>query len=78
MSVVALTEVICDHPSRGSSAYGLTFADRAEALSFALHMRRAGYSVDVSPEFSTEASVSAAVASAASYFDHPELCEGVS
>lgn len=77
MSVVALSEVICSHASRGSSAFGLTFADAAAADQFARHMRRAGYAADVSPEFLTEASVAAAVASAAAYFDHPELCEGV-
>lgn len=74
---VILTEVICDHPSRGSSAFGMTFSDRAVACHFARSMRRAGYSADVSPDFETEASVAAALASAAAYFDHVELLSGV-
>lgn len=76
MGAVVLTEVICDHPSRGSAAFGLTFSDRGMASQFARRMRRAGYLARLSPEFETEVSLAAALASAASYFDHPELNEG--
>lgn len=48
MGAVVLTEVICDHPSRGSAAFGLTFSDRGMASQFARQMRRAGYSARLS------------------------------
>lgn len=70
---VTLTEVICDHPERGSSAFGVTFADRAAACRYARLMRRAGYGAQVSPDFDAEASVETALASAAAYFEHPQL-----
>jgi len=69
---VVFTEVICEQPGR-SSAFGVSFVDRAAACRYARLMRRAGYGADVSAEFQTEASVETALASAASYFDDPQL-----
>jgi len=68
-----LCEVICDSPKAGKSPFGMTFSDEALAQKFARTMRRNGYKAEVSPVYSTEPTLAAALTSAARFFDDERL-----
>lgn len=59
-------------------AFGQTFTDRATALAYARAMRRAGYSADVSPVFTTVDTITAALRQAARFYDNARLSQDAS
>lgn len=69
MTSVTLYEVITTDAE--GRAYGMTFHDKWTALAYALAVRRLDYAADVSPAFETEANLTAALQSAATFYaDH--------
>jgi hypothetical protein len=65
---VTLFEVIADHPTSRAGAFGMTFTDKGTAAEYARRMNAAGYDAEVSPEFTTEATLKAALENAQHHF----------
>lgn len=73
---VTLFEVIADHPTSRAGAFGMTFTDEGTAAEYARRMNAAGYNAEVSPEFTTEATLEAALRNAAEYFKDQKIAKG--
>lgn len=71
MTSIDLWEVITTDAA--GRAYGMTFHDDSTARAYARTMRREGYDADASPVFGTEASLTAALSSAASFYEDAAL-----
>lgn len=69
----SLFEVIADHPTSRAGAFGMTFTNEGTADEYARRMNAAGYNAEVSPEFLTEATLEAALQSAAEHFADQEI-----
>jgi hypothetical protein len=65
---VTLFEVIADHPNSRAGAFGMTFTDEGTAQAFANRLVTIGYEAEVSPAFTTEATLETALQSAAEHF----------
>ena len=65
----SLYEVIASRPDGRAYPFGMTFTDPETANAYADRMNAIGYSAEVSPEFTTERNLKAALENARSHFD---------
>ncbi len=71
----ALWEVITEAST--GQPYGQTFGHLENAEAYAAAMQAAGYRAEVSPEFGTQPSFTAAMQSAADFYGHPEILDAL-
>jgi hypothetical protein len=69
----ALYEVIAHREGLPKHAYGVTFTDEGTATAYAERLKAMGYAAEVSPEFTTQPTLKAALEEASDYFNDKAL-----
>lgn len=69
----SLYEVIAFRPDGRGHPFGMTFTEESTASAYADRMNAIGYSAEVSPEFTTEPTLRAALGNAREHFKDPAI-----
>jgi hypothetical protein len=70
---VSLFEVIASRQGGKAYPFGMTFTDPETASAYADRMNAIGYSAEVSPEFTTERNLKAALENARRHFEDTDI-----
>jgi hypothetical protein len=70
---VSLFEVIASRPDGKAYPFGMTFTDPETASAYADRMNAIGYTAEVSPEFTTERNLKAALENARRHFEDTDI-----